>query len=98
MTVIDFLMIGKKLLRLLRRAAAREMILFTRAPPVRLWRLLRRPGAGGGEIVIARTGMTIAVPVSRPRQEPRRPGLASGRLTEAFFDPLPVGELAAREQ
>jgi hypothetical protein len=27
--------------------------------------------------------------------EPRRPGLAQRRLTEAFFEPLPADELAA---
>ena len=33
-----------------------------------------------------------------PIGEPRRPGLAKGRLTEAFFEPLPEDELAAWQQ
>jgi prevent-host-death family protein len=57
-------------------------------------RLLER-AAAGEEIVIARAGHPVArlVPVSP--LEPRRPGLAKGRLTDAFFEPLPQEELDA---
>ena len=96
MKVVDRSMIGKKLSRLLRRANPRKIVI-TKAP-IGLWRVLRRPVAGGEEIVIARTGVTVAGLVSHARQEPRRPGLAPGRLTEALFDPLPEDELAAWEQ
>jgi prevent-host-death family protein len=60
----------------------------------RLSRLLEQVAAGE-EVVIAKTGKPVAriVPIS-PR-EPRRPGLAKGRLTDAFFEPLPEDELAA---
>lgn len=51
----------------------------------------------GEEIVIARNGRPLVrlVPVGDP--QPRRPGLATGRLTDAFFDPLPPEELDAWE-
>jgi hypothetical protein len=48
--------------------------------------------------LIARAGVPVVRPVPLVREEPRRPELARGRLTEAFFDPLPVDELAAWEQ
>jgi prevent-host-death family protein len=49
----------------------------------------------GEEIVIAKAGKPIAklVPLDECRE--RRPGLAKGRLTEAFFEPLPAEELEA---
>lgn len=49
--------------------------------------------AAGEEIVIARSGKAVArlVPLEKP--EPRQAGLAKGRLTDAFFEPLPEEEL-----
>ncbi len=60
-----------------------------------LSQLLDRAEAGE-EIVIARAGKPVVrlVPV---RSEPRRPGLAHGRVTEAFFEPLPDDDLDAWE-
>jgi hypothetical protein len=58
---------------------------------------LRRTAAAP-KIVRTRAGVSIPRPVALARTEPRRPGLATRRLTEAFFDPLPVDELAAWEQ
>ena len=59
-----------------------------------LSRLLERVEAGEA-VVIARAGKPVArlVPVSE--RAPRKPGLAKGRLTEAFFEPLPPEELDA---
>lgn len=52
----------------------------------------------GEEIVLAKAGKPYVrlVPV-RP-QEKRRPGLLRGRVTAAFFQPLPASELAACER
>ena len=54
--------------------------------------------AAGEEILIAKAGKPLArlVPLEQP--EPRRPGLAKGRVTEAFAEPLPEEELARWEQ
>ena len=54
--------------------------------------------AAGGEIVIAKAGKPLArlVPLEHP--EPRRPGLAKGRVTPAFYEPLPDEELERWEQ
>jgi hypothetical protein len=60
-------------------------------------RLLRREPTGKKHL-IARADVPVVRPVPLAREEPRRPGLARGRLTEAFFDPLPADELAAWEQ
>lgn len=53
--------------------------------------------AAGEEIIIAKAGKPLArlVPLEKP--EPRQPGLAKGRVTEAFFEPLPEEELAPWE-
>ena len=59
-----------------------------------LSRLLERVRAGE-EVVIAKAGKPVARLVPLARKEPRRPGLVKGRLTEAFFEPLPDDELAA---
>jgi antitoxin (DNA-binding transcriptional repressor) of toxin-antitoxin stability system len=48
-------------------------------------------------VVIARAGRPVARLVSINGQEPREPGLAKGRLTDAFFEPLPADELDARQ-
>lgn len=52
----------------------------------------------GEEIVIAKAGKPVArlMPVEQPA--PRQPGLAKGRLTDAFFEPLPPEELDAWER
>ena len=62
-----------------------------------LSRLLEQVAAGE-EVVIAKAGKPVArlVPVDWP--EPRVPGIARGRVTDAFFEPLPEEELAAWEQ
>lgn len=59
-----------------------------------LSRLLDRALAGE-EIVIARAGRPLVRLVPVDTQQPRRPGLAKGRLTDAFFEPLPDEELDA---
>ena len=53
--------------------------------------------AAGEEIVIARAGKPLARLMPLEKAEPRRPGLANGRVTEAFFEPLPEEELASWE-
>jgi prevent-host-death family protein len=62
-----------------------------------LSRLLARVAAGE-EVVIARAGRPVARLVPIDAQEPRKPGLAEGRLTNAFFEPLPADELDAWQQ
>lgn len=61
-----------------------------------LSRLLERVRAGE-EICIAKGGKPIArlVPVSPPKE--RQPGLLTGRVEDAFFEPLPEEELRAWE-
>ncbi len=56
--------------------------------------LLER-AARGEEIVIAKRGKPFVRLVAIEDHAPRRPGLAKGRLTEAFFEPLPADELEA---
>jgi prevent-host-death family protein len=62
-----------------------------------LSKLLERVAAGE-EVVIARAGHPVARLVPINPLEPRKPGLAKGRLTEAFFEPLPADELDAWQQ
>ncbi len=54
--------------------------------------------AAGEEIIIAKSGIAMArlVPLEKP--EPRQPGLAKGKLTDAFFEPLSIEELDAWTQ
>jgi len=54
--------------------------------------------AAGEEIVIAKAGRPIArlVPIDHAVQ--RKPGLATGRVTDAFFEPLDQDDLAAWDQ
>lgn len=51
--------------------------------------------AAGEDVVIAKAGKAVArlVPVQPPAS--RLPGLAKGRVTDAFFEPLPPDERAA---
>ena len=52
----------------------------------------------GETIVVHRNRKEIARLVPAVKPEPRRcPGLAKGRLTDSFFDPLPESELKAWE-
>ena len=62
-----------------------------------LSRLLERVAAGE-EVVIARAGNPVARLVPLQREEPRNPGLVKGRVTDAFFEPLPADELYAWQQ
>jgi prevent-host-death family protein len=62
-----------------------------------LSRLLERVAAGE-EVVIARAGKPVARLVPIKSEEPRKPGLAKGRLTDAFFEPLPEEELDGWQQ
>jgi prevent-host-death family protein len=62
-----------------------------------LSKLLERVAAGE-EVVIARAGHPVARLVAISPEQPRRPGLAKGRLTDAFFEPLPADELDAWQQ
>lgn len=54
--------------------------------------------ARGDEVVIAKAGKPVARLVPVAARRPRRPGIAKGRVTEAFFEPLPEEELAAWQQ
>lgn len=54
--------------------------------------------AAGEEIVIAKAGKPMARLVSLEKPAPRRPGLAKGRVTEAFFEPLLESELELWEK
>lgn len=51
----------------------------------------------GEELIIAKNGTPVArlCPLKAP--EPRRPGLLTGKLGDAFFEALPEDELAAWE-
>ena len=52
----------------------------------------------GEEVVIAKAGKPVARLMPAEEKLPREPGIAKGRVTDAFFEPLPVDELAAWEQ
>ena len=47
----------------------------------------------GEEVVIAKAGKPIARLTPIRPLEPRVPGIAKGKLTDAFFEPLPEEEL-----
>lgn len=57
-----------------------------------LSQLLERVIAGE-KITIAHAGKPIARLVAVKPPSARRPGIAKGRLTEAFFEPLPEDEI-----
>ena len=52
----------------------------------------------GEEIIVARAGKPYARLVPLEEKNERTPGLIEGRLTEAFFEPLPPEELKAWER
>lgn len=58
-----------------------------------LSRLVDRAHAGE-EIILAKNGKPYANLVPLDTHAPRRPGLLPGRVTEAFFEPLPADILA----
>ena len=62
-----------------------------------LSRLLDQVSAGE-EVIIAKAGKPVARLVPVAGLERREPGLAKGRLTDAFFELLPADELTAWEQ
>lgn len=59
-----------------------------------LSQLLERAHAGE-EIILAKAGKPYARLLPIERGQPRVPGLAKGRVGDAFFEPLPVDELEA---
>jgi prevent-host-death family protein len=59
-----------------------------------LSKLVERAGHGE-EIVIAKAGKPIAKLAPLEECLERKPGLIKGRLTKAFFEPLPPEELVA---
>lgn len=63
-----------------------------------LSRLLEQAHAGQ-EIIVAKAGKPYArlMPLA-PQRGQRQPGRVTGRLSEAFFEPLPEDELRAWEQ
>jgi prevent-host-death family protein len=63
----------------------------------KLSQLLERAHAGE-EIIIAKGGKPYArlVPLAAPKA--RKPGLLKGKVSDAFFEPLPEAELKAWER
>lgn len=59
-------------------------------PKTRLSELLDRALAGE-EIVVARAGTPLVRLVPLDDRPARRPGIAAGRVTDAFDEPLPHG-------
>ena len=47
----------------------------------------------GEEIIIAKSGKPVARLVPLDYLEDRKPGIADGQVTDAFFEPLPDDEL-----
>jgi len=62
-----------------------------------LSKLIERVQAGE-EVVIAKSGKPVARLVPLGPAPPRRAGLLSGRVEDAFFEPLPEEELQAWER
>ena len=52
----------------------------------------------GEEIIIARAGKPLARLLPVEERLRRVPGIARGKLTDAFFEPLPEDELQAWER
>lgn len=59
-------------------------------------KLLARVHAGE-EIIIAKAGKPYAKLVPLKPLRKRQPGIAKGKVTEAFFEPLPEAELQSWE-
>lgn len=59
-----------------------------------LSRLVERAHAGE-EIILAKSGKPYAKLVPLDQHKERVPGIAKGRVTPAFFEPLPDAELKA---
>lgn len=53
--------------------------------------------AAGEEIIIAKAGKPMVRLTPVENRAPRQPGIAKGRVTDAFFQPLPDQELSAWE-
>ncbi len=53
--------------------------------------------AAGEEIIIAKAGKPVVRLAPVENLAPRQPGLAKGRVSDAFFEPLPEQELSAWE-
>ncbi len=62
-----------------------------------LSRLIKRAHEGE-EIVLARAGKPYARLMPLEEAKPRTPGIVEGKVDEAFFEPLPEGELKAWNQ
>lgn len=62
-----------------------------------LSRLLKR-AHDGEEIILAKAGKPYAKLAPLEENKDRQPGLAKGRVTDVFFEPLPSGELEAWEK
>lgn len=73
------------------------MLIDVRDAKARLADLIER-ATQGEDIVIADCGKPMACLVSVEDGSRRRPGLAGGRVTDAFFEPLPDDELAVWER
>ncbi len=70
------------------------MLINVHSAKARLSELLER-AASGEEVVIAKRGKPFVRLVAVEDRSPRRPGIAKGRLTDAFFEPLSDEELEA---
>jgi prevent-host-death family protein len=70
------------------------MLINVHSANARLSELLER-AASGEEVVIAKRGKPFVRLVAVEDRSPRRPGIAKGRLTDAFFEPLSDEELEA---
>lgn len=62
------------------------------AQAAQLWRLLEQAHAGQ-EIILTQASMPCArLMPATPQAPARRPGRLRGRLSDAFFEPLPADE------
>jgi prevent-host-death family protein len=75
-----------------------EIIVNVHEAKTHLSRLLEQVHAGQ-EVILAKGGKPYAKLVPLSKAAPlRQPGRLAGRITDAFFDPLPPDELAAWER
>lgn len=77
----------------------REAVNFvnTHEAKTNLSRLLEKVSQGK-EIIIANAGTPIARLVPYSSHKTRKPGIAKGKITSDFFEPLPEAELKAWNQ